>query len=70
MSALITPTFKSIEQVMNLLAEEGMRDDIFVIIGGAVTNDMAKERMRTDAQTRDPMEGARMCREYVQGLAA
>ena len=70
MSALITPTFKSIETIMGLLEAEGLREDTFVIIGGAVTNEMAKERMGTDAQTRDPMEGARLCREYVQGLAA
>ena len=70
MSALITPTFLSIEETMTQLNDAGLRDDTFVIIGGAVTNDLAKEKMGADAQTRDPMEGAKLCREYVQSLAA
>jgi methanogenic corrinoid protein MtbC1 len=70
MSALITPTFMAIKEIMRQLDEEGLRDKTFVIIGGAVTNDLAKETMGADAQTKDPMEGAKMCREFVQSLAA
>lgn len=69
MSALITPTFASIKKIMDLLHENGLRDDTFVILGGAVTNDLAKQQMGVDAQTKDPMEGVRLCREYARGAA-
>jgi methylmalonyl-CoA mutase cobalamin-binding domain/chain len=68
MSALITPTFKSIKKIVTQLEEEGLREKIFVIIGGAVTNDLARDEMGADAQTKDPMEAVQMCEKFIQGI--
>jgi methylmalonyl-CoA mutase cobalamin-binding domain/chain len=64
LSALITPAFVSMKEVVSLLKEKGMRDNIFVIIGGGVTTDFARKEIGADAQTLDPIEAIRLCKEY------
>lgn len=66
MSALITPTFKAMQEVIALLREKGLRDRTFVIIGGAVTSDLVRKEIGADAQTLDPTEAIRRCKAYVQ----
>jgi len=64
LSALITPAFVAMKKAISLLEEKGMRDDIFVIIGGGVTTDFARKEIGADAQTLDPTEAIRLCKEY------
>jgi methylmalonyl-CoA mutase cobalamin-binding domain/chain len=64
LSALITPAFVSMKEAISLLEEKGMRDNIFVIIGGGVTTDFARKEIGADAQTLDPTEAIRLCKEY------
>ena len=68
MSALITPAFVSMKEAISLLEEKGLRKDTFVIIGGGVTTEFARKEMGADAQTLDPTEAIRLCREYVKNL--
>jgi len=70
MSALLTPTFASMKETISLLEEKGLRGKTFVIIGGGVTTGLARREVGADAQTMDPMEGMRLCREYLDGLQA
>jgi methylmalonyl-CoA mutase cobalamin-binding domain/chain len=69
LSALITPAFVSMKEAISLLEEKGIRDDIFVIIGGGVTTDFARKEIGADAQTLDPTEAIRLCREYGERQA-
>jgi methylmalonyl-CoA mutase cobalamin-binding domain/chain len=62
MSALITPAFVAMKQVISLLEQKGIRDKTFVIIGGGVTTEFARKEVGADAQTLDPIEAVEMCR--------
>lgn len=68
MSALITPAFISMAETISLLKEKGLRERTFVIIGGGVTTEFARKEMGADAQTMDPTEAIRLCREYMKSL--
>lgn len=68
MSALITPAFVSMKEVISLLEKKGLRERTFVIIGGGVTTEFARKEMAADAQTLDPTEAIRLCREYMKKL--
>jgi methanogenic corrinoid protein MtbC1 len=52
-------------ETISLLEEGGLRKSTFVIIGGGVTTDLARQEVGADAQTMDPAEGLRLCREYL-----
>jgi methanogenic corrinoid protein MtbC1 len=68
MSALITPAFVSMKEVISLLKEKGLRERTFVIIGGGVTTEFARKELGADAQTLDPTEAIKLCREYMKKL--
>lgn len=65
MSALITPSFGPMKEVVDILVNEGLRDKVKVIIGGGVTTPTARDYVGADAQTLDAMEGLELCREFV-----
>ena len=65
MSALITPSFGSMKEAVDILVKEGLRDKVKVIIGGGVTTPTARDYVGADAQTLDAMEGLELCREFV-----
>ncbi len=66
MSALITPTFETMKEIIKRLKEQGLREKIFVIIGGAVTSEFVRQEVGADAQTLDPTEAIRLCRNYLR----
>jgi methanogenic corrinoid protein MtbC1 len=66
LSALITPAFVSMREAISLLAGAGLRKKTFVIIGGGVTTELARKEVGADAQTLDPTEAIRLCRQYIQ----
>ncbi|MGD9032523.1 MAG: cobalamin-dependent protein [Desulfobacteraceae bacterium] len=68
MSALITPAFVSMKEVISLLVEKGLRERTFVIIGGGVTTEFARKEVGADAQTLDPTEAIRLCKEFMHRL--
>jgi methanogenic corrinoid protein MtbC1 len=65
LSALITPAFGSMRTIISLLEERGLRRKTFVIIGGGVTTELARREIGADAQTLNPAEAIRLCREYI-----
>jgi methylmalonyl-CoA mutase cobalamin-binding domain/chain len=67
MSALITPTFGSMKQVVELLEEKNLRQGRYVIIGGGPTTMQVRDHVGADAWTLDPKEGINWCREFVRG---
>lgn len=67
LSALITPTFKAMKEIISTLKEEGMRERTFVIIGGAVTSEFVQKEVGADAQTLDPTEAIRLCKSFLAG---
>ncbi|MEZ4592894.1 MAG: corrinoid protein [Chloroflexota bacterium] len=53
MSALLTTTMPYMRVVINALKEEGIRDDITVLVGGAPLNEAFAEDIEADAYCRD-----------------
>jgi len=68
MSALITPAFVSMREVISLLEEKGLRERTFVIIGGGVTTEFARKELGADAQTLDPNEAIQLCKGFINSL--
>jgi methylmalonyl-CoA mutase cobalamin-binding domain/chain len=66
MSALITPTFDSMREVVESLAESGLREGRFVIIGGGPTTPEVRDYVGADAWTLNPKQGVDLCREFLR----
>ncbi|MFH1349986.1 MAG: cobalamin-dependent protein [Pseudomonadota bacterium] len=68
MSALITPAFISMTETVSLLEKKGLREKTFVIIGGGVTTEFARKEIGADAQTLDPTQAIKLCRDHLMGV--
>ena len=65
MSALLTTTMPYMKVVVDALGEEGMRDDIYVMVGGApVTENFARE-VGADAYGRDAAVSVEIAKSYM-----
>ena len=65
MSALLTTTMPYMKVVIDTLGEEGMRDDIYVMVGGApVTANFAKD-VGADAYGRDAAVSVDIAKAYL-----
>lgn len=65
MSALLTTTMPYMKVVVDTLGEEGMRDDIYVMVGGApVTENFAKE-VGADAYGRDAAVSVEIAKLFI-----
>lgn len=60
MSSLLTTTYASMREVVELLETKGLRGRVFVIIGGAATTKEMVANLKVDAQTWDAYEGIRL----------
>jgi 5-methyltetrahydrofolate--homocysteine methyltransferase len=66
MSALLTTTMVEMESVIEGLENEGLRDRVKVVIGGApITPEYAKE-IGADAAAIDAVDGVRICNEWAK----
>lgn len=65
MSALLTTTMPYMKVVVDTLGEEGMRDEIYVMVGGApVTENFARE-VGADAYGRDAAVSVEIAKRYM-----
>jgi len=65
MSALLTTNLEQFPQVVTLLEEEGVRDGVKVIVGGAtVTEDFARAA-GVDAYAKTAVDGVNICKEWA-----
>jgi methylmalonyl-CoA mutase cobalamin-binding domain/chain len=65
MSALLTTNLEQFPQVVALLEEEGVRDGVKVIVGGAtVTKDFARAA-GVDAYAKTAVDGVNICKEWA-----
>ncbi len=65
MSALLTTTMPYMKVVIDTLGEEGMRDDIYVMVGGApVTENFARD-VGADAYGRDAAVSVEIAKSYM-----
>ncbi|MFQ6074722.1 MAG: B12-binding domain-containing protein [Candidatus Bathyarchaeia archaeon] len=67
MSALLTATMPEMKRVVGRLEEDGVRDGVKVIIGGAPITKAFGESIGVDHATNDAVEGVNMCKKWAVG---
>jgi methanogenic corrinoid protein MtbC1 len=65
MSALLTTTMTGQERVVSLLKENGLRDRVKIIVGGAPTNDAWAERIGADGYASDAVGAVRVANKLL-----
>jgi methanogenic corrinoid protein MtbC1 len=70
MSGLITPALLSMKEVVELLKEQGLRKKTLVMIGGAVTTDLACRETGADVRGADAIAAVTLCKNYLAKLGA
>ena len=68
MSALMTTSMLGMEVVINMLKEQGLRDKVKTIIGGAAVGPVFCEDIGADAYEEDAARGARKIGELVEAM--
>ncbi|MHC1564513.1 MAG: corrinoid protein [Candidatus Hecatellaceae archaeon] len=66
MSALMSTTMPGMGKVVQMLKEEGIRDSVKVMIGGAPTSEEFAKRIEADAWGKDAMAAVELARKFVQ----
>lgn len=66
MSALLTTTMPYMREVINALKEEGIRDDIVVLVGGAPLNEAFAEDIGADAFCRDAAVAVDTAKKFMK----
>ncbi len=64
-SALISSTFEAMSKASEMFAEEGIRDQFKLMVGGGVTTPDFKDYIGADFQTRDAAEGVAYCIQAI-----
>jgi methanogenic corrinoid protein MtbC1 len=64
-SALLTPSFEPMKEVVDMLAEQGLRDNLKIIVGGGVTTETVQRYISADGQTTDVMDGIKQCKGFL-----
>jgi len=65
-SALLTTTMGEMENVVNLAKEEGIRDQVWIMIGGAPVTDVFCEKIGADCYTTDAATAADAAYTYLK----
>ncbi len=65
MSALLTTTMPYMRVVINALKEEGIRQDITVLVGGAPLNEAFAEDIEADAYCRDAAVAVEVAKKFM-----
>ena len=66
MSALLTTTMVNMKEVIEKIKEEGLDEELYIMVGGApITDDFASE-IGADAYAKDAAEAARKARQTIE----
>jgi len=69
MSGLLTPSFDSMKEVVEMVKEAGLRSKVKIIIGGGIVTELVQRHTGADAFTDDALEGVEMVKKLVKQLA-
>jgi len=64
-SALITPSFNTMKQVIQELEQRGLRGGVKVIVGGGVVTETVMKYIGADGYTSDAIHGLNQCKKFV-----
>ncbi len=66
MSALLTTTARRMKEVIEALEKEGLRDKVFVVVGGAATDEEFARKISADAWGKNAVETVRIVNDYAE----
>ena len=66
LSALLTIAIDSVEELIEILKKENLRDNVKIIIGGSAFNENIAKNLDVDAFGNDPMEAVKFCQKYIK----
>lgn len=66
MSALLTTTMPYMKTVIDTLKEQGLRDNIIVLVGGAPLNNAFAEEIEADAYCRDAAVAVETAKKFIE----
>ncbi len=69
MSGLLTPSFDSMKEVIEMVKEAGLRNKVKVIIGGGIVTELVQRHTGADAFTDDALKGVEMIKNLVKQIA-
>jgi corrinoid protein of di/trimethylamine methyltransferase len=69
MSALMTTTMTGMEKVIEMLQEEGLRDSLIVMVGGAPISEEFAEKIEADATAPDALHASNWALDAVSKLS-
>lgn len=67
LSALLTTTYTYMKVVIDELIKAGLRNQVYVMIGGRPTNDAIAKEFGADAYARDAFEAVKKAKEFIKG---
>ncbi len=65
LSALLTTTMPQMKEIIDALADAGLRDDLKVIVGGAPVNQMFADHVSADAYAQDAGEAVAVAKQQM-----
>lgn len=65
MSGLLTLAFDAMKDIVEALAEAGLRDRLKIIIGGGPVNEKVLEYCGADAYGKDPTDAVKLAGQYL-----
>lgn len=68
MNALLTTTSRYMEHVIKTLEEKGLRDKVYIIIGGAATTREFAEKIGADVWSRDAVEAVKLVNRLAEEM--
>ena len=66
LSALLTIAIDSVEELIEILKKENLRDNVKIIIGGSAFNENIAKNLDVDAFGSNPMEAVKFCQKYIK----
>jgi 5-methyltetrahydrofolate--homocysteine methyltransferase len=66
LSALLTTTMPQMKEIIDALADKGLRDDLKVIVGGAPVNQMFADDIGADGYAQDAAEAVALAKRQIQ----
>ncbi|QSX09167.1 cobalamin-dependent protein [Alkalibacter rhizosphaerae] len=65
-SGVLTTIGENLVEVMEAVRQAGLRDGLYVIVGGGTVNEKLFERLEADAYSQDAVEGVKICLEWMK----
>ncbi|CAH2214558.1 corrinoid protein [Tepidibacter aestuarii] len=68
LSTLMTTTMENMEEVIELLKQENIREDVIVMVGGGAISQSYAKKIGADGYAREASKAAKLAKELVQNL--